>query len=33
MMDPWEDFNSILFANIVTILSPDQILGQAKVFM
>ena len=32
MMDPWKDFNSTLFANIVSSLSPAQTLGQAKVF-
>ena len=31
-MDPWKGFNSILFANIVSSLSPVQILGRAKVF-
>ena len=31
-MDSWKDFNSTLFANIVSSLSPAQILGQAKLF-
>ena len=32
MVDPWKDFISTLFANIVSSLSPAQILGPAKVF-
>ena len=32
MMDPWKDFNSTLFSNIVSSLRPAQTLGQAKVF-
>ena len=32
MMDPWKDFNSTLFADIVLSLNPAQILGRAKVF-
>ena len=32
MKDPWKDFDSILFSNIVSSLSPAQILGRAKVF-
>ena len=32
-MDPWKDFNSTLFTNIVSILSPAQILGWAKSFV
>ena len=31
-MDPWKDFTSTLFANIVSSLGPAQILGRAKVF-
>ena len=31
-MDPWKDFNSTLFANIVSSLSPAQFLSRAKVF-
>ena len=31
-MDPWKDFNSTLFANIESSLSPAQTLGRAKVF-
>ena len=31
-MEPWKDFNSTLFANIVSSLSPAQILGRVKVF-
>ena len=31
-MDPWKDFNSILFGNIVSSLRPVQILGQTKFF-
>ena len=31
-MDPWKDSNSTLFANIVSSLSPVQILGPAKIF-
>ena len=30
-MDQWKDFNSTLFANIVSSLSPAQILGRYKV--
>ena len=30
-MDPWEDFNSTLFANIVSSLSPAQTLRRAEV--
>ena len=29
-MDPWKDFNSTLFANTVSSLSPVQILGRFK---
>ena len=32
MMDPWKDFNSTLFANIVSSLSLVHILGRAEVF-
>ena len=32
MTDPWKYFNSTLFANIVSSLSPSQNLGRAKVF-
>ena len=32
MIDPWKDFKKTLFANIVSSLSPAQILGLAKVF-
>ena len=32
MIDPWKDFISTLFANIVSSLSPAQILRRAKVF-
>ena len=31
-MDPWKDFNSTLFANIVSSLTPAQFSGQVKVF-
>ena len=31
-MDPWKDFNSTLFENIVSSLSPAQTLRRAKVF-
>ena len=31
-MDPWKDFNSTLFPNIVSSLSLAQILGRAKIF-
>ena len=31
MMDPWKNFNSTLFANIVSNLIPAQTLGRAKV--
>ena len=31
-MELWKDFNSTLFANIVSSLGPAQILGRAKVF-
>ena len=30
-MDPWKDFNSTLFANIVSSLSSAQLLSRAKV--
>ena len=33
MMDPWKDFSSTLFANIVSSLIPAQILRRAKVFL
>ena len=32
MMDPWKDFNSTLFADIVSNLNPAKILGRTKVF-